>query len=261
MISILAGKVVSEILSDIFVDGCPTVAEYVTKEEDATENDAKDLIQPNEEWHLKHVKESKYLLQIRKCDDLNCCSSKRSSLFRVIKDGFLPPPIPIQHTETGLCYKESSTELSNENTTDQYLSLFQNLMMGSDMLPQIAHQTYPLEIPYDYSCPSLNSTLSETTCSISGRYFASKSSFATYSQSINHQQSLNLIKPEKLLVRRGDDILCCINNSLNFNEYMWFKLDELDLSGICIEDIPETVIKSGIKVYNEIERTALWKEF
>ena len=77
----------------------------------------------------------------------------------------------------------------------------------------------------------------------------------------HHQQSLNLIKPEKLLVRKGDDILCCIKNSLNFDECKWFKLDELDLSGICVEDIPEAVIKSGIKLYNEIERTALWKEF
>ena len=252
-------------LSDVFIDGSPTVAEYVTQDEDATENDAHDLIQQNEEWKMKHVKESKYLLQIRKCDDLNCCSAKRSSLIKVIKDGFLPPPISIQQTNTGLSYKdqssyECSNELSKDKLTDQYLSLFQNLTMGSIMLPRIAHQTFPLEIPFDYSCPSMKSRLNETTCSISGRYFASTSSFASYSRTINQRQNLSLIKPEKLLVRRGDEILCCINSSQNLKEYVWHKLDDLDLSGINLEEVPETVVKSGIKVYNEHERTNLWKE-
>ena len=94
-------------LSDIFIDGCPTVAEFVSEEEDATESDTNNLIRQNEEWHLKHIKESKYLLQIRKCDDLSCCSVKRSSLFRVIKDGFIPPPIPIQQTKNGqFCHQD-----------------------------------------------------------------------------------------------------------------------------------------------------------
>ena len=122
-------------LSDIFIDGCPTVAEFVSKEEDATETDVKNLIRQNEEWHLKHIKESKYLLQIRKCDDLSCCSVKRSSLFRVIKDGFIPPPIPIQQTKSGLQYSDQSVsssriELDIENKSEQYISLFQNLTIG-----------------------------------------------------------------------------------------------------------------------------------
>ena len=253
-------------LSDIFIDGSPTVAEYVTPEEDAAEADVNNLICQNEDWYLKHVKESKYLLQIRKCDDLNCCSAKRSSLFRVIKDGFLPPPIPIHQTKSGLSYYDnqslssSSLELENDNMTNQFLSLFQNLTMGSRMLPEIAHQTFPLEIPFDYSCPSMASRLLETTCISSGRYFASRSSFASHSPSIHQQLSSNLIKPEKLLVRRGEEILCQINNPVLSNEYMWCRHDELDLSGLSLVDVPEALVKSGIKVYTENERTVLWKK-
>ena len=222
------------------------------------------MIRQNEEWHLKHVKESKYLLQIRKCDDLSCCSVKRSSLFRVIKDGFIPPPIPIQQTKNGLQYSDQSVssspiELEIESKSEEYISLFQNLTIGSAMLPQIAHQAFPLEIPFDYSCPTMKSKLNETTCVTSGRYFASKSSFDSYSQSINQEQNVNLIKPEKLLVRRGDEILCCIKNSLNLEEYIWQRCDELDLSEVNLEGVTETNLISGIKVYTEYERTALWK--
>ena len=265
-------------LSDVVIDGNPVVAEYVDQNEDASENDENDLLIKDEVWRAKHIRESQYLLQIVKCDDVNCCSLKRSSLFRVIKDGFLPPPIPIKQTKNGLSFCENPVSPSCTDNptgcTGKYISLFQNLSMGRAMLPESALQRFLLETPYDYSCPSMKTQLSSRFCHVCGRYFGSKSSFDLHShqlhnnsKSSHNQESTDgrtisihseLIIPEKILVRRGDEYLCLVESSVNTKEYYWHGNDEIDWSLITVDDVAESVVKSGIKVYSEKERSSLW---
>ena len=263
-------------LSDMVIDGCPTVAEYVVSAEDANENDFNDLICKDQTWHLKHVRESQYLLQISKCDDENCCSVRRSSLFRVIKDGYLPPPVPVKQTKNGLSYTDhflsSSSITGKDLSRGQYLSLFQNLSLGSNMLPDIAYQKFPKEIPYDFSCPSIKTRLTERTCDVCCRYFGSISSLHSHYNSIHYspsnttrsrnatalKQNVKIIKPDRLLARRDSEILCLVKTSLNTDEFDWYAHTELDLSSFNIEDVPNVEVKSGIKVYTEKERSSIW---
>ena len=276
----LAGNALSEMLSDVVIDGNPVVAEFVDQNEDVSEGDANDLLIKDEVWRAKHIRESQYLLQIVKCDDRNCCSVKRSSLFRVIKDGFLPPPIPIKQTKNGLSFCENPLSIpsSTDNPTGctgKYISLFQNLSMGRAMLPESALQRFLLETPYDYSCPSMKTQLSSRFCHVCGRYFGSKSSFNLHSHQLHNNSKSShhneestdgrtisthseLIIPEKLLVRRGDEYLCLVKSSVNTKEYYWHGNDEIDWSLITVDDVAESVVKSGIKVYSEKERSSLW---
>ena len=267
-------------LSDIVIDGCPTVAEYIVPDEDATENDSNDLITKDEEWRSKHIRESHYLLQICKCEDVNCCSAKRSSLFRVIKDGFLPPPISVKQTKNGLSYNDEYVLLSSSVDEEDmecgnYLSLFQNLSMGEAMLPNMAYEKFPHEIPYDFSCPSMNTRLPSRTCDTCGRYFGSKSTFDLHCYYIHghgkgedhvtnnfmiQKQNSDLIKPERILIRRGSEILCLVKTSVNTDEYDWYRDDEVDDSLLNMECVSEALVKSGIKLYTEKERSYIWSK-
>ena len=94
-----AGKILAEIWSGTVIDGHPTVAEYIVpKEEDATQ-----ITKKSPEWCATvHVQESQYFLQIVKCTDKSCCSEPRSSYFSLIKDRFLPSPVPLSQTIDGL---------------------------------------------------------------------------------------------------------------------------------------------------------------
>ena len=259
--------------SDTVIDDFPTVAEYVVSSEDGSENDLTDLIYKNEEWRLKHVRESQYLLQIVKCNDENCCSTRRSSLFNVLRDGFLPPPIPIKQTKNGLSYSDhicSSTISEGDSPPGKYLSLFQNLSMGTNLLPDIAHQKFAQEIPYDFSCPSVKARLSVRTCKRCCRYFGSIASLTshfssvhTYDEYKHGNKSLSStpakVKPERILVRRGLEVLCMVKTSSDTDEFDWFMENEIDLSDVNMDEVPEAVVKSGIKVYTEKERCSMWK--
>ena len=264
-------------LSDIVIDGSPTVAEYVCQDEDASENDSNDLITKDEEWRSKHIRESHYLLQICKCDDVNCCSAKRSSLYRVIKDGFFPPPISVKQSKNGLSYSDDellSRSLDDDNlSSGRYLSLFQNLSMGEAMLPTMVYEKFPREIPYDLSCPSMKTWLQTRTCDACGRYFGSKSTFDLHwhyihglgrgedyvtNNSIMQKQNSELIKPDRILIRRGGELLCTTKTSVNTDEYDWYTDNEVDPLSVNMENVSEALVKSGIKLYTEKERSYIW---
>ena len=268
-----AGRILSEIWSDTFVDDCPTVAEYVVSSEDGSEDDSADLISKDDEWRFKHVRESKYLLQISKCDDKNCCSARRSSLFHILKEGFLPPPIPIKQTRNGLSYMDHPStsgyhSLGKGLSSDgQYLSLFQNISMGAKMLPELAHQKFPHEIPFDFSCPSVKTRLSSQTCELCCRYFGSLASMSAHFASAHHDCEdaanevpfMTKVQPNRILACRGAEFLCVVKTSMNTNEVNWLTQEEINVDvDINMEEVPDVQIKSGIKVYTEAERYSLW---
>ena len=91
-----AGKVLAEMWSSNVIDNHPVVAEYINHTDHQT------LIEKSQLWCQQHVRGSQYMLQIIKCKDLSCCAPPRSSYFSLVKDRFLPPPMPLAQSDDGL---------------------------------------------------------------------------------------------------------------------------------------------------------------
>ena len=81
-----AGKILSEILSGMVIDGYPVIAEYIGDK-------APDIVKDtSEKWRSSYGRSSQYLLQIVKYNKITCCTPFRSGYKNVVKDRFLPPP-------------------------------------------------------------------------------------------------------------------------------------------------------------------------
>lgn len=87
-----AGNLLAELWSELVISGFPTYTNYIDPDESLI-----DIPGPkSQEWLLRHVRTSQYMLQIVKCDEKACCSKFRSKWKSVVK-GFLPPPIRVNN--------------------------------------------------------------------------------------------------------------------------------------------------------------------
>lgn len=120
-----AGNVFAEVWSSMEI-----TAKYVG----AGQQDVPDF--PDIKWYSEHLRESQYLLQIVKCRNAECCRP-RSGLFRLLGNGFLPPPIKVKQTVDDLVLDEA----------EQFLDLPVNLALRlSASLKDFLHMSY------DYFC-------------------------------------------------------------------------------------------------------------
>ena len=94
-----AGNVLSEVWSETVIDGHPVVAQYKSAPVEKRQPLADGL---TEEWKLKHVCQSQYMLQLVKCGDSACCSPFRTNYLEYFPQRFLPPPVPPQSCKDGL---------------------------------------------------------------------------------------------------------------------------------------------------------------
>ena len=115
-----AGEILAECWSKLVISDHPVVAEFVGEEpSDMT-------ITKSEEWKANHVRESQYLLQIVKCTDTACCSPFQSSYLKLMKHRFLPPPLPVVLSSTGIEWAKDDKEAT-------YLPLFQKVTIYQNM--------------------------------------------------------------------------------------------------------------------------------
>ena len=70
-----------------------------------------------------------------------------------MKNRFLPPPLPVVFSPTGIEWEKDDKEA--------ILSLFQNVALIGNLLTKHVSTKLPRGIPYNYSCPSTNDALIE----------------------------------------------------------------------------------------------------
>jgi len=102
----------------LVLDGHPTAAEYI--EPSASELSEENVISKDQKWWETHVRSSQHFTQIVKCDNEKCSKKTRRSYFNLIKNRFLPPPLPIAQTSEGLRIPERSSA----GTSHRFPSLF-----------------------------------------------------------------------------------------------------------------------------------------
>ena len=152
------------------IDGFPVKAEFIKPTEKF-----KNLEKKPSDWNKVHVRKSQYLLQIvkGKCNKTECCSPRRSSLFMINEDRFLPAPLPLKHT------KHESLVVYLNDPQARYPSLFLIKSLNKEILPRSASK-FKFGLPYDFACPSLQDTLSSRTCNVCGLYMASTKSLKNH---------------------------------------------------------------------------------
>ena len=101
-----------------------------------------------EEWKSKHVRMTQYCFHIVKCENKTCCLPFRSGYLTVVKERFLPPPIPVVQTRDGL-------EWVQDDKGATYLTLHQNQAMKDQLRPAVIICKYPGEVLYDFSKPEV----------------------------------------------------------------------------------------------------------
>ena len=240
-----AADILGEIWSKLVIDGHPVVAEFIKEEPAAITS-----ITKSEEWKAKHVRESQYLLQIVKCTDAACCSPFQSSYLKIMKDRFLPPPLPVTYEKKG------GIEWAKDVKEAKYLSLFQNLALNARLIPCRASDKYPKGIPYDYSCPSTKDCLSDRICKYCGLYFGSIKSKQNHSSSCRNKESTHSVnieqprkvRPQRAAARRQKELLC----AMTFQELEWHAIEDVDFE-VDETEILEDVVQSGTPVIDKLE--------
>lgn len=147
-----AGEVLSEVWSNIVIDGEAVVAKYIQPKTYSTS------IEQSEEWKSTHVRASQYLLQVVKCGDLKCCKLPRSTISSVLPNRFLPAPVLFCKNETGVAVADIG------DATSHFGSLQTRALLSSLL---------PVDLPFDYYCPSVQSSLESRQCKTCSVYHCS----------------------------------------------------------------------------------------
>lgn len=87
-----AGETLSEIWNSLVIDGYPVQSDYV----EPPKSEVNKIFDIDPIWYSQHVRSSQYLLQVSKCNSSSCCGTHRSMLRKVLKTGFLPPPLKVK---------------------------------------------------------------------------------------------------------------------------------------------------------------------
>ena len=235
-----AGITLGEIWSTTVIDGYPVKAEFIMPTEKV-----KNLEKKPSDWHKVHVRESQYLLQIVKCNNTECCSPVRSSLFMINGDRFLPAPLPLKHT------KHEGLVVSLNDPQARYPSLFLIKSLSKNILPRSASK-FKFGLPYDFACPSLQDTLSSRTCNVCGLYVASikslnnhkKTCTAKGRQGNNEITVRDCVRPLRVAARRGTELMCVIKY-MEMEDLEWHDEQDVIFHG----NVPEhSSVESGTPV-------------
>jgi len=149
-----AGQVLADVWSKTVIDNHPVVATYI--EPEASRPIPKEM---SETWKSIHLRASKYLLQIVKCDDINCCKPRRSTISNVLPNRFLPAPARFDKNENGVFLA------SIDNDSAHFGTLSTRSLLSSFI---------PIDLPFDRFCPSVQDSLHERICNKCNIYHCSE---------------------------------------------------------------------------------------
>lgn len=221
-----AGTVLSNIWSQLVIDGYPVVAKYIMPTETRLDVEQAKALKRDAIWYANHVRESQYLLQIVKCEVVSCCGVQRSSLRRLLREGFLPPPVLIKQTSSGYITTEK----------DDIEGKFAPLLLQLSL--KLSASSHLKQVPYDSYCPSVEGYLCKRSCGFCGLYFASYKATNQHKQLHKIKQDevpIAKIRPQRIAARRAREILCLDIN----DDALW--LDEKDVDTTNVPDVNNEV--------------------
>ena len=116
-------------------------------------------------WAARHVQQSRYALQIVKCQDRNCCKPFKTNWMSFFPERFVPFPACHKYEESGLEAVESKDYFQNQKSC-KFAPLHQRLLVKVKL--QVS-SNYAI-VPFDMYCPSLDGELAKSICKKCGAY-------------------------------------------------------------------------------------------
>ena len=124
--------------------------------------------EPTPSWVSKHVRQTRYSLQIVKCRDRTCCEAFETNWLTVFPERFPPNPVVMKYTDRGIEAVEPNAYFDNPKL--EFAPLSQRMIVKEQ--PNKANQF--LKVPFDLYCPSMKDTLENGICETCGSYWPSK---------------------------------------------------------------------------------------
>ena len=159
-----AAEILAEVWSKTVIDGHNVDAQALPSGMEV-EFEAVDQM-----WAKTHVQQSRYSLQIVKCDDEACCSKFTTDWMRVFPERFIPMPAAYKYGRCGMMAVEPA-ELAKNPKAHTYATLQQRILY-KQLLPESARKYK--DLPFDLYCPSMESKLAECLCKKCGQYWPFK---------------------------------------------------------------------------------------
>ena len=112
---------------------------------------------------MAHVRQSKYLIQVVKCQTRKCCQPPRTNLPSILPGRFLPPLVLYETTSCGIVCG------SVDSKTGHFYDFGTRIALDS-----IRPFGAPVPMPNDYYCPSVAEKIKEYLCKRCGLYLVTK---------------------------------------------------------------------------------------
>ena len=232
-----AGNVLADIWSSMMIDSHPVKAVYISDEKLTSPSEI------NSVWYSNHVRESQYFLQIVKCTNTKCCGTFKSSLLKILPDRFLPPPIKIKQSSTGL-------QIASQSDSEEFIDIFIRRAININIVDKNF-----VKIPYDYFCPSVISQLKDRTCKKCGLYHSSKKSLVKHLKNVHviPKVKVQSIRPVRIAAVRANEKLCILQDEeTGATDAEWVDDDDLDSSFNKDIDVNKKDEESSLPVINNI---------
>ena len=122
-----AAKVLSEVWSNTVIDNHPVICKVAKKGSEYIPDE------PTADFLSKHVRQTKYSLQIVKCLDINCCKPFETNWKEIFPQRFMPPPAIYKFGLNGKEIVEPSEyfrNVNNNNYNYKFATLNERLILN-----------------------------------------------------------------------------------------------------------------------------------
>ena len=179
-----AAEVLSEVWEKTVIDGYPVHCKAVEigKEYEPPT--------PDPVWVEKHFQQSRYCLQIVKCEDQSCCSQFETNWLKTIPERFIPFPAIYEYSENGYRAMEPSKYFQHVSNPSMFAPLTHRLLVKS-MPSEVSEYKV---VPFDLYCPSMKDKLKKGICKKCDKYWPSEAAMKRHKNA--HRKQNRTIETE-----------------------------------------------------------------
>ena len=136
-----------------------------------------DLGEVDPEWASRHVRQSRYSIQIVKCADTDCCPGFATNWMDVFQSRFIPAPAVYKYCSAGRVAEEPRLVFEKPNEY-KYAPLKDRLI--KQLCPREADK-YAV-VPFDLYCPSMVDKLKKGICTHCNSYWPSQAAMKRHAK-------------------------------------------------------------------------------